>query len=374
MLERISGSHSVTSSDSATLFTSNTSFLKKSYPCTLADIASGSIRHINLSRVTKLEQQLSRLYGELHSYLTHFKSTPEPILSLDKSKSLLRSLDKASVELLDLSFLVPNVPWSSSYSLPELTVDDIMLALPKLAHSKQQNVKDLLTSALKLAEYRYRLLQNKIEHLELDLKHQSSEKQKSKLHIQSLSRGLFSEFETYHDSIKESLVLPLKNLLKKFTNLSEAPTDENLKVFLNDFKQESTTLEDICHTIEAHELDEQSVKKIDDQFSAQLKKLMKNLKLQKMKLEDEENYYMQLEREMKDEVDSRVSQLALNKAPVSKSLGGKKGGSLGKPTQLTSKLKVQPSKAANAFLTKYDVVEKQSQVQKADDSKSSSKS
>ena len=46
--------------------------------------------------------------------------------------------------------------------MPELTVDDIMKAFPKLSSSRHEQVKALVTCILKLCEHRYLLMKNKV--------------------------------------------------------------------------------------------------------------------------------------------------------------------------------------------------------------------
>lgn len=53
--------------------------------------------------------------------------------------------------------------WQSKrYGLPEVTTQDIMLAFPKLTHTKQVEVKQIIDSILKLTEHRYRIEKYKV--------------------------------------------------------------------------------------------------------------------------------------------------------------------------------------------------------------------
>ena len=51
---------------------------------------------------------------------------------------------------------------SKRFVMPELTVDDIMKAFPKLSSSRHEQVKALVTCILKLCEHRYLLMKNKV--------------------------------------------------------------------------------------------------------------------------------------------------------------------------------------------------------------------
>ncbi|XP_067950767.1 uncharacterized protein [Watersipora subatra] len=291
----------------AQAYTPHTTFLKKdSQPdAGLASISTNPLKHLSLVHVTNLEQRLCKLYGELCAYALKHEQTRS-------SAKLCESLQKSCEDLQELSFLVPSVPWANRKCLPEVTVDDFMKALPKLTANRQQEVKDLVSAVLKLSEHRYRLLDNKSQAFELELRHLKESDRKSSAHVRSSSESLITELQTYHESIQETLVAPLGKVLANFNLLSTTPTDDNLKLVLQELKDNAPQLQHVCDAIGGHNFSDDCLKVSHSTYQKSLRKILKELKFEKMKLEDTENELYQAEREAQNEVKKMISKISKN--------------------------------------------------------------
>ena len=336
----------------AQAYTPNTTFLKANQNPSIADFTKGSTKHLNITHVTKLEQRLCTLYGDLTMFLESLQTKNNGDTSRINSK-LINSLQKACEDLQQLSFLVPSVPWARRQCLPEVTVDDVMKALPKLTSTKHKDVRDLLAAVLKLSEYRYCLLENKYKRQQVELDYLRGNETQVSTRIKSTSAGLLSELSNYHESIKDTLVIPLQGLLQTFESLSNSPTDDNLKTFLQEFKEHSAELLKVCETIRAHELTDDIVKVSEKGYAKNLRKTLKELKSEKLKFEDRESELIQDERETRDEVIHRVGQLSVSSTQVKV-----------KPFDISQSRSDNPNPSrvnpspAHSLLSKYEKVEK----------------
>lgn len=341
----------------ALAYTPNTSFLRSDTRPTIADISNASLKHLNLVHVTKLEHQLCSLYGQLNAFsLQQQPPVQRPSTNAAiASNKLMESLQKACEDLQQLSFLVPTVPWSKRCCLPEVAVDNLMKAFPKLTSAKHQDVKDILASVLKLSEHRYKLLQCKCDSLQLELTHLMESEATGSAHVKSTSNGLISELCEYHESIKDTLVIPVKGVLDKFNVLSDSPTDENLKVFLEEFKRQSTDLLQVCATIDSHEITNDIAKAAEQGYDRKLRKTLKRLKSTTNGLEDRENELLQEERETRGELNHRLSQLSTNPVKVKVkpfTIGNASSSKVGHNKELSA-----DSPAAVTFMSKIEKLE-----------------
>lgn len=356
-LERISSS-TPTNETCTRTFNTNNSFLKRGHTLNIGDISNGDLKHLNLVHITKLEQRLCALFGDLSSFQTHHRHLKQQQITtgnVNADAKLLMSVQKACEDLQQLSFLLPTVPWATRRCLAEVTVDDVMRALPKLTYTKQQDVRDLLAAVLKLSEHRYALLTNKCNGLELELCHLRGNETKALHHVQSTSSSLLHQLSTYHENIKETLITPLKVLLEKFTALSNSPTDENLKTFLKDFQEACSKLLDTCDAIHSHEVREDILTSTEQMYVKKVRKASNEIKSSQTVIEDRENELLQDERETRDEMLSRLSKLSVKTSANVKPFDLSRTRDSKVPN--TAKGPKGNSTAATAFMCRYEELE-----------------
>ncbi|XP_070543185.1 uncharacterized protein [Ptychodera flava] len=204
---------------------------------TVLDVCSGSMNHINLKQVAKLESKLFKLHQELYHLKKSLEYTPALPASIEPITEHLNqqmqhcnnSLSDCCQDLLSLSILIPAAPWGllNKPVLGELTVDKVMKSLPNFTRGQQQQVHALQEEL----GYHKAVYEMQIQY------------------IQSLFDSVREAYKTFERSSVELVCKPLQNVLDAFSTLKGTASEEALREFLSTFKGQADQLSSIVKSL-----------------------------------------------------------------------------------------------------------------------------
>ncbi|KAK2142827.1 hypothetical protein LSH36_909g00018 [Paralvinella palmiformis] len=269
-------------------------------PVTLLDVCSGSLEHINLKHVAKLESKLSQLYRQLMlvSQTIHLaikvddpqfqqqkavfesanRGKPTKMLSNGDSSQKITDLPKclyarlgtqvaracnmlkdATSELLALSILIPSAPWPPLRKpfLKDFTTDAVMSKIPAMSRSKQTAVRGIIESLIKAMNYSCHMANMETRALKEEVTFHQSIYYLQAEYIDDLWKALRLGYEDFQSEADKIICQPMKEILACYETLQVTASEEALKRFLTVFKEHHVQLPPavvtydlyVCHEI-----------------------------------------------------------------------------------------------------------------------------
>ncbi|XP_074648508.1 uncharacterized protein LOC141903981 [Tubulanus polymorphus] len=222
--------------------------LKENGDVSLLDVCSGNLDHINLKHVSKLETKLFSLFKRLTSLEYSFRTVcssglelgapvyEHTYLRINETRDALKDINQ---DLLNLSVLVPAAPWpalqKSKYL--DLTVANVMSKFPKLTPKYRQQLKDVVTAAVKSMNYSVNASGLETRAIERELEFHREIYELEIEYVDSLFAAVETSYEEFRRSAREFVCLPIRELLEKYAAMKTTPSDETLKTFLTAFKE-----------------------------------------------------------------------------------------------------------------------------------------
>lgn len=310
---------------------------------TLLDVASGSLEHLNLKQVTKLETKLSTLYRELislHSALDQDQEANQAASScmwtschvtLAARERLMTQILKScaiikdcTCDLLDLSLLFPAAPWPplKKSALKEVTAERVLKCLPGMARSKSTESQKIIQALVKAYNYKVFMLNSQIQSLREEVKYHHKVYNLQLKYTESLFQAIREGYSQFEESTSEVIVKPLKDILEAYVNLNHTASETALKVFLKKFKDQAPQFGDIVETLAVTDEESEGSKLLSsygEEFFSSLEKLVHDHQVKRDReanhieeIREEQARLDQELREILEEQESRSHDISLN--------------------------------------------------------------
>ncbi|XP_013381684.1 uncharacterized protein LOC106152590 isoform X2 [Lingula anatina] len=279
-----------------------------SEPVTLLEVCSGNLDHINLKHVAKLESKLTNLYKQL----TRLKHSLDTTLSLEATVIQSASHHLSSVvfdelsnnarkscdmlkdccqDLLSLSVVIPNAPLPplTKPILKDMTVDNVIAALPKFPKVKQKEGRQMIGALLKAFSYHSHILGLETKAVKEELKVHRSLYQLQVNYAESLFQAVREGYKTFEESTEELVCKPLKSTLEAYEELRDTASEQALKNFLSTFKSQADQLSQMIETLTPKEnsAGQEALSSFGTQFMESLENHQKACKEKLDKLSEE---------------------------------------------------------------------------------------
>ncbi|CAH1797527.1 unnamed protein product [Owenia fusiformis] len=298
-------------------------------PVTLMEICSGTLEHLYLKHVGKLESRLCSVYKKLsgirrslattlsHDLPTANQHIPKPsVRHLDyQLEGGCKLLEETCQDLLALSVLVPNAPLPALRTsvVRDLTTDAVMSILPKFPRNKAAEGRELIDGLVKACNYSVAMAKAEIRVLERELKFHESVYDSQVEYAMSLLEAMKEGYANFEQSANELICNPLKGVLKDYERLKTPPSQESLREFLTVFTQHAAQFQYAVDVLENREGNNESGGKVLSIFAENFYKKIDKEKLKCQKERDKLNEELQTAKELKqDAVDKCTDMFKLD--------------------------------------------------------------
>ncbi|XP_071824168.1 uncharacterized protein [Apostichopus japonicus] len=231
----------------------------------LLDVCRGHTDHLNLRHVSKLESKLFSLLKKLlvlqHDLTTAPSSTsavslPAAKILQDRSESLLATtlplLAECCQNLMELSLLVPAAPWPALRKSihPEITSESVLSALPSFPRSKQKQALAVVDALLKANNYSREVAKLEYKACSEELRFHQDVYDLHMEYTRAIFDALKESYQIFEKDMKDSICMPLLDILAKFNTLKDSSSEEALKSFLSSFKDHADELQDCANSMQ----------------------------------------------------------------------------------------------------------------------------
>lgn len=304
---------------------------------TLLDIASGSLEHLNLKQVAKLETKLSTLYRELislHSQLeqdqqvsqvtSHCMWTSGHVTLAARERLMTQILKSCAMmkdctsDLLDVSLLFPAAPWPplKKSALKEITPECVLKCLPGIAKSRSSEGQKVIQALVKAYNYKVYMLNTQVQSLRKEVKYHQKVYNLQLKYTESLFQAIREGYGEFEESTSEAIVKPLKDILEAYVDLNHTASETALKVFLKKFKDRASQFSDIVETLAVKEEESEGSKVLSSYGEEFFKSLEKIVHEHQVKRDKEAAHYddirceqERLDQELREILDEQESRL-----------------------------------------------------------------
>ncbi|RDD46367.1 hypothetical protein TrispH2_001321 [Trichoplax sp. H2] len=209
-------------------------------------------------KLTSLRVSLSTLRfnkdTEKSSFLSEHISRAYSEHINEQFDSAIESLHKSTHDLLSLSLLVPSAPWVAlKRAFPaRITPAMVMSHLPFIPKNKKQDAISVISALLKAVNYE--ILMKSIEHKSVlrEVKFHQTVYQIQLDYINSIFTNIRNAYQGFEKQAINKIVMPLKEVLHSFTELSDTVSGEALRNFITTFKSKTKELYDVAKAFEPY--------------------------------------------------------------------------------------------------------------------------
>ncbi|KAH3837019.1 uncharacterized protein LOC127876875 [Dreissena polymorpha] len=290
----------------------------------MLEVAMGTLEHLNIKHVTKLETKLSTLYRDLiHLHSTMEADTKNESAYLWTSchvtkvarerlvTQILTScarLKDCSSDLLELSLLFPSAPWPPlrKNAIKDVTADRVIQCIP--SRSRSQETLKVIEALVKAYNYKVYMLRNESDSLREEVKYHKTIYNLQLKYAESLFQAIREAYGGFEAMTNEVIVKPLKEVLEAYVDLSQSASEEALKVFMRTFKDRVTQFGDIVETLTVKEPESEGATVLSQYGEEFFKVLEKVVKEEQLKRDNEASHVEHL-REEQDRLDSQLHQI-----------------------------------------------------------------
>lgn len=243
----------------------------KSGPISCLDVCGGSIKHLNLKHVGHLENSLAELYGNLcqlrlrlgHTAARDSKNPSESRgltdstlakLSMDSTYShaanliskCTSSLENCCDELVCLSLLHPQVPCRVRDAVEFETIkEERVLQMFPTAVQKRIEVASCVRQVCKAHRHVTHYHRLKEIAAESQVAYYQRVQQLHLEYVSSLFSAITKAYEKCEEEILHTVKLPISTVLRAWTRLKSDQSAQNMKAFLEVFKQHEDDLQNL---------------------------------------------------------------------------------------------------------------------------------
>ncbi|KAJ8042479.1 hypothetical protein HOLleu_13544 [Holothuria leucospilota] len=237
-------------------------------PVSLYEVCRGNLEHLNLRHVAKLESKLFSLLKKLlilqNNVSTYTKTDQSSVVIqlptsdalLDRSTLLITEvlplLSECCQSLIDLSVLVPSAPWPSLKKSvrPEVTSANILAALPSFPRSKQKQAQAVIDALLKANIYSQELSKLEYRACAEELKFHQEVYELQMEYNRAVFDALKEAYLTFEKDMRDTICIPLSEIVENFNTLKESSSEGALKSFLSSFKTHNDKLEHLLKSLQ----------------------------------------------------------------------------------------------------------------------------